>query len=114
MGNKLSIEEKNHNDNDNRLGLGNGIDIFFVKYNSLYDAYSTLKISKHNFYQEYTCYIESIIDLEVTNKDIFIIYNKNTNKFNIIGEKDESGKIVNKKYIEDVLGLGITKNKYKL
>jgi hypothetical protein len=48
MGNKLSTEEKHKTPN---------IGIFFVKYNSTDDVYTSLRITKDNFDNEYKCYL---------------------------------------------------------
>ena len=99
MGNKLSTEEKP------KVIENLNIEVFLVKYNILDETYTTIRINKNNFDREYDCYIENNIDSRVINKDIFILHNKLTSKFNILGETDENEKIIDKKYIEDVLGI---------
>ena len=96
MGNKLSTEEKHKTPN---------IGIFFVKYNSTDDVYTSLRITKDNFDNEYKCYLKNNTDPSVVNKDIFVLHNKDTNNFNIVGESDENEKIIVKKYIEIILGI---------
>jgi hypothetical protein len=100
MGNKLSTEEKNKNPFMGTLD----IEVFLVKYNSVDERYIPLRITINNFDNEYKLYMDNNADSSILNKDSFILYNKITNNFNIIGETDESGKIINKNYIERVLG----------
>jgi len=106
MGNKLSTEEKDKKNPSNNLN----IEVFFVKYNSEEDLHSTLRITNDNFEKYYKRYLKSNLDSTVSNKDIFILFNKVTNTFNIIGESDENGQIINKKYIERVLETMRTKD----
>lgn len=98
MGNKLSTEEKNRKKSNNL-----NIEVFFVKYNSEEDLYSTLRITNDNFDKYYKRYLKSNVDSTINNKDIFILFNKVTNTFKIIGESTEDGELINKKYIERIL-----------
>lgn len=100
MGNKLSTEEKYRGTTNNNLN----IEIFFVKYNSEEDLYSTLRITNDNFDKYYNRYLKTHLDsTSNNNKDTFIIFNKITNTFNIIGDYTEDGQLINKKYIERIL-----------